>query len=315
MAPSSGAILLSMLNILENFDVSLNGAAGSAANATGRGGGGRIALNVHRLVEAIKFGTAQKTLLGDPLFSPDVEALVRSFSSKELASKNAVRLNNTHTFEPDYYGESLQETHESGTCHISVIKINNYDEGDYEAVSFTTTINDAFGSFLMDPKTGILLNNEMRDFSIPNTTDALNRTSNPRNFPEPGKRPLSSMIPTIIETEGGVPVLIIGGSGGKRIFPSVFEVMVRILDWGMNATEAVKAPRVYHPLTPNVLEVEHGFRGEGDVLDGLKERGHFMKVKRQTHPMASLVQAIQVRGNGMLDVAVDPRVDQIVKKK
>lgn len=121
-----------------------------------------------------------------------------------------------------------------GTCHISVL---SSDDKDIEAVSITTTINWPFGAWVVDEHTGIILNNQMSDFSVPGSKNALGKESNPRNFPMPGRRPLSSMVPTIIEDLNSKSVTVQGGSGGPRILPAVFQSIVNTIDWNYNGNK------------------------------------------------------------------------------
>ena len=135
---------------------------------------------------------------------------------------------------------------------------------DGSAVSLTSTvrelnklcscqkINLLFGSRLMDPNTGIILNDEMDDFSIPGISNAFGLAPSPYNYIQPGKRPLSSCVPTIIEKDGKVE-LVVGASGGSRIITSTANVIVNVLDFGRNPLDAVSDPRAHHQLLPNLV--------------------------------------------------------------
>ncbi|KAJ3065598.1 hypothetical protein HK102_007854 [Quaeritorhiza haematococci] len=321
-AESGGPAWLSMLNIVEKFDVSE----------------GPTTATVHAIIEAIKFGMAERTLLGDPDFSQEAHELIELFTNKTYATQQAQRVT-FQTHEPDFYGENLHKpVDDRGTCHISVLVTPKQQNGaslpssTYEAVSITTSNNYPFGSWLMHPETGVILNDQMGDFSIPGTADALGHPSHPNNFPEPGKRPLSSMTPLIIETlhntekvPAGSPVLVIGASGGPRITTSVLQSTIAILDWGYSSSQAVSMPRFHHALIPNELEIERDFNREV-VVDGLeKQRGHVIDWLPQGRPIAALVQAVRVGCNLKsameeedaegceegLDAAADPRLSKI----
>ena len=203
--PSSGAILIAMLNIIENF--SLNN---------------RNATSQHVLLETTKFGQAMKTLMADSFNQPDIIKDVLKFIDKEIGEIISHKIDLYKTYKQSFYGLNYSTINEHGTCHISAIS-------QFDSVSFTTTINDNFGSFVTDFKSGIVFNNQMDDFSIPGTADSLGNPSNPRNFPRPGQKPLSSMVPTILWNDD--VIVSIGGSGGHRILPSVFFSIVNLIEF------------------------------------------------------------------------------------
>ncbi|KAF9434162.1 hypothetical protein BGZ76_008470, partial [Entomortierella beljakovae] len=194
-APTSGPVLISILNILERYDL---GRFKENAN-----------VEVHRLVEAMKFGYAQRTELGDPDFS-DLEAKIQGILSKDTAGLIRANISDERTFPVEYYNPHWGPIDNHGTTHLSSVDKDNM------AVALTSTVNLVFGSKLLDPKTGIILNDEMDDFSIPGTPNAFGLQPSPYNFPRSGKRPLSSCVPTIIERDGQFE-LALGGSGGSRI--------------------------------------------------------------------------------------------------
>lgn len=155
------------------------------------------------------------------------------------------------------------------------------------AVSLTSTVNLIFGSRVLDPETGIILNDEMDDFSIPDVPNKFGLYPSPctniplsllrnadaltDNFPEPGKRPLSSTVPTIIEHLDGSFYIAIGGSGGSRIFSSVFQVLLN-LDRGMDVSQAIEYGRLHDQLYP--LSVDADDVLPMHILRDLRERGH-----------------------------------------
>lgn len=220
--PSSGAILISMLNIVERFNISTIDAS-----------------NVHILVEAIKYGTvrlyllqAQRTLLSDPQSSPSVNQHANKFIDKSTSAR--LPIDDRKTYDPAHYAFNevlFGDVEEHGTCHISVM--GRFNDDVFEAVSITTTNNFPFGSFVVDQNSGIILNNEMDDFSNPKKRNAIGNMNNPLNFPYAGHKPLSSMIPTLLESKD--KAIVIGASGGSKIFSSVFQAIVGVIDWGLTA--------------------------------------------------------------------------------
>ena len=121
-------------------------------------------------------------------------------------------------------------------------------------MSLTSTINTNFGSLLMVPETGLIMNNEMNDFSVPNTTNAFGYKASPANFVSPGKRPLSSMSPVIVEfLVNNTLYFITGAAGGSRIITATIQSLWHVLDQNMNVWEMVEAPRFHDQLTPNAV--------------------------------------------------------------
>lgn len=183
-----------------------------------------------------------------------------------------------------------------GTTHISVI------DGDDMAVSVTSTINLSFGSKLFDGETGIILNNEMDDFSSPNITNYFGLRPSPNNFITAGKRPLSSSVPTIIEKDGRLEMAV-GASGGSKITTAVVQAIINQIDFGMNVQQAINAPRVHHQLLPHEVWMEEG------VSVGFEEeltmRGHRITRKKELADVQAVVRLKQ----GLINAAADPRKD------
>jgi gamma-glutamyltranspeptidase/glutathione hydrolase len=152
------------------------------------------------------------------------------------------------------------------TTHFSVVdRFGN-------AVANTTTLNFSYGLGLVADGTGVLLNNELDDFAAkPGAPNAFGLLGGEANAPGPGKRPLSSMAPTIV-LEDGKPVLVTGSPGGSRIPTAVLQVIVNVLDHGMGVAKAVGAPRLHHQWMPDETRVEPGFPPE--ALRALEDRGH-----------------------------------------
>ncbi|KAJ2776581.1 hypothetical protein H4R18_005602 [Coemansia javaensis] len=277
--PTSGSVLLNMLNVVEGFSLAAEGPT---------------ALSYHRIVEAMKFGAAQRTLLGDPSFV-DLAANVSRQISKPFASAIRANISDSRTFALDHYDPEYDILNNHGTTHLSVL-----DE-DGMAVSLTSTINLEFGSRIMDPATGIILNDEMDDFSTTNEKNGFGLRPSPNNKIVPRKRPLSSTSATIVETDGQVD-LVLGGSGGSRILTAVLQVIINALDFGMPLDQAVDAPRLHHQLIPETLAVDPLFSPA--IAHALAERGH--AIAPLNHG-SSVVQAVRRLPSGLLHAVSDAR--------
>lgn len=287
-APTSGPVLIHLLNILEHYKLEEQG---------------RTPLNMHRFVEALKFAFARRTSLGDPAFFPEQEKKLDTIMSKSYAKETVERLTDNRTHHLSYYGPEFAHLDDHGTTHLSVVDSNG------SAVSLTTTVNLIFGSRVMDPETGIIFNDEQDDFATPGKPDAFGLYPSPYNFPDHnkaqhfGKRPLSSTSATIIDDENGDFYLALGGSGGSRIFGAVAQVILN-LDWGYDLSHAIEEPRVHDQLLPEHVSVESGLRE--DLLDGLRQRGHNISLFDINLGIAE-VQAVMQSPDGWIYGASDSR--------
>ncbi|GAA6004120.1 hypothetical protein JCM10207_002436 [Rhodosporidiobolus poonsookiae] len=267
--PGGGPVLRLLLNTLEGYEDYTDERTGLAE---------------HRFIEALKFAFAARTEVGDPAFIDNAKKLAEIPTAAYAA---AVRANITddRTHPLAYYHPRFDVHDTHGTTHLSAM-----DQWG-GAVSLTTTVNLIFGSRVMDASTGIILNDEMDDFASPGKADAFGLAPSPFNYPQPGKRPLSSTSPLIVDhptrsssassssssssssdaaADPGA-WLAIGGSGGSRIFGAVAQVLLN-LDWGHDLSSAVELPRVHHQLLPDYVSVESTFRP--DLLADLEARGH-----------------------------------------
>ena len=279
--PSSGGVhMAQMLNILERFDLK------SLDEAT----------RLHVIAEAMKLAFADRAYwLGDP----DFAKVPRGLMSKEYAAVLAKKINPDRVTEVASHGLPPQwqsDMFKKHTTHFSVADA----AGNW--VACTATLNTSFGSKVVIPGTGVVMNNQMDDFSIqPGVSNYFGLIGAEANSVEPGKRPLSSMSPTIV-LEGGKPILALGAAGGPRIITTVLLELVGLLDLGMAPQEAVAAPRIHHQWSPDELTVEKAL--PENLQTALERRGH--KVK----PLASVaVSQIVVRtadGKGLIGAA-DPR--------
>jgi gamma-glutamyltranspeptidase / glutathione hydrolase len=275
---SGGVVLIETLNILEGFPMR-DMKQGSAAS-------------LHVTIEALKRGYADRArYLGDPAFvnAPIATLIAKGYAAKQRASIDLGRATP--------WADALSATppHEgSNTTHFSVV------DGFGNAVSNTYTLNFSYGVGLVADGTGVLLNNELDDFTAaPGASNAFGLVGFEANLPGPGKRPLSSMSPTIV-LKDGKPALVTGSPGGSRIISTVLQVIVNVLDYDMDIAAAVAAPRLHHQWLPDEVKVERGFND--DVLAELKAKGH-----RIVESMGySSANSIVVTPNGLLG-APDPR--------
>ncbi len=279
--PSSGGVhILQMLNILEHFPIAELG-AGSADN-------------IHLLAEVARLAYADRSKhLGDPgFYEVPVKWLTSKAYGEELAA--TIKLDTARNSEDIAPGVApLSESDD--TTHFSVI------DADGNVVSNTYTLNFSFGSGIAVAGAGFLLNNEMDDFAAkPGVPNAYGLLGDDANSVAAGKRPLSSMTPTIVFADGK-PWFATGTPGGSRIITTVLQMVVNMIDHGMNLAEASAAPRMHHQWYPDILLLESGF--SQDTIQSLRQRGHVVQDAR--YSMGSL-QSVATRG-GVFRGASDPR--------
>ena len=277
--PSSGGLaILQMLNVLEGYKVDQLAPDSPAY--------------LHLLAETMKHAFADRAqFLGDPDF---VHVPIRKLTAKEYADWVRGRISPQRTYPPAYYGFYNYSAEKGGTTHFSVI------DGFGNAVSCTQTVNTRFGSKLLEPRTGIVLNNEMDDFAIhPGVGNAYGLVGNEANSLRPNKRPLSSMAPTII-LRGGRPELVVGAAGGPRIITATLQTILNVLDFHMPVGTAVETPRIHHQWLPDRLNVEVKIPAE--ARKELEKRGHTLRQQTEL----GVVQAITWQGK-TLSGAADTR--------
>ncbi len=268
MPPSSsgGVVLMETLGILATHYP-------TAADLQRDGRGSSAYLHV--LSEALKHGFADRArFMGDTDFvSVDLPHLTSPAYHAELAR----RIKPDAVLPRDAYGTlgaPPAQHRDGGTTHLSII------DAEGNAVALTTTVNLGFGAHLVAGKTGIVLNDQMDDFSLtPGIPNAFGLIGNEANAVAPHKRPLSSMTPTIAVDGAGQVKVVVGAAGGPTIISATAEVLLNVVDWKLDAQAAVAAPRIHDQWFPDLLMVE----GEipRDVTEGLERRGH--KIKEMPH--------------------------------
>jgi gamma-glutamyltranspeptidase/glutathione hydrolase len=254
-ASSGGVVLIEMLNILEGYDLSAMGFA--SANT------------VHLMAETMKRAYADRArYLGDPDFNHDMP-IVRLMSKEYAADlRKTIDQKKTSKSSPGTF-EWPRESDE--TTHLSVV------DGDRNAVSLTYTLEQGYGVKIVVPGAGFLLNNEMGDFNAgPELTTAEGLVGTKPNLAEPGKRMLSSMTPAILAKDGQL-FMVTGTPGGRTIINTVLETIVDVVDFGMNAQEAIDAPRFHHQWLPDRLDYER-YGLSPDTTAELERRGHTLRV-------------------------------------
>lgn len=284
--PSSGGILLlEMLGILDasKLDLAAMGSGSSAA--------------LHVVAEILKHAFADRArLLGDDAGSAE---LAKQILDPKRLSKIAKRISLSTIGDHGNYGsKELGAPHgtatDGGTSHLCVV------DAEGNAVALTTTVNGYFGSKLVTSRSGMVLNNEMDDFSLASgVANMFGLVQSDYNLVGPGKRPLSSMTPTLLLDDEGV-VGCFGGSGGPRIISNTFQGILNVFVHGLDAQAAVSQPRVHHQWLPDVLGIESDV--PSDVIEALKRRGHAVKVA-----MYRTAIQIIIRRDGKLQAASDPR--------
>lgn len=283
-APSGGGVALAILNVLNGYK---DFGHPSAVNQS-----------THRLNEAMRFAYAQRAKLGDPAFVNGTEKFQRDMLSGATGQLIRSKISDAKTQDTAYYNpEGLESLETPGTSHIAVADASGM------AVSLTTTINTFFGSRVMVPETGVPMNNNMDDFSVPGMTNSFGYLPSPANFIRPGKRPLSSMSPLIAEVRDGKRLyFVLGAAGGSRIITSTVQNVIHVLDEGKTAPQALAMPRLHDQLTPAVTTFEWAYNNA--TVQYLKNLGHNVS---WVAPGQSTAQAVRLLPNGTFEAAGEPR--------
>ena len=290
--PSSGGVVLcETFNILEGYPIGELGFHSAAGT--------------HLLTEALRRAYHDRNLnLGDPSF---VTVDTTHFIDKAYAAQLRQGIDPNKATPSASLGGIGGGREGQNTTHFSIV------DKDGNAVSLTYTLNDWFGAHVTAAGTGILLNDEMDDFSAkPGAPNMYGLVEGPNNAVAPGKRPLSSMTPTIVTRDGQL-AMVVGTPGGSRIPSAVIETISNMIDFGMTVTEAVDAPRIHHQWLPDEIGYER-FGLSADTVAKLEAMGHkVVPMGYGNHVAAILVGAPAIRakplGDHTLYGAIDPRLN------
>ncbi len=275
---SGGAVVVQVLRVLEGTDL--------------RALGHNSDRYLHRLAEALKHAFADRArVMGDPDFTP---VPMDELLSDATVARVRAAFDPAKTLPREAYGAPHELPEDGGTSHFSVA------DGAGNAVALTTTINTTFGSLFVAGDTGVLLNNEMDDFvSKPGVPNAFGLIGRAANAIAPGKRPLSSMSPTVVLDEKGRVRLVVGGSGGPTIITGTLQVLLNVLVFEMDAQAAVDAARIHHQWVPDRLIAEKTMLDA--TVDALAKRGHAIKRWKRWNA----VQVVTVDPSGKMAGASD----------
>lgn len=265
-APSSGGThVIQMLNILENFPLAKMGPESADA--------------LHIMAEAMKFSYADRSkYLGDPDF---VEVPTEALISKDYARDLAAKISMDRALSSDEIAPGNLAIYESDeTTHYSVV------DAEGNMVGNTYTLMFSFGSGVVIEGTGILMNNNMGNFTLrADIPDAFGLMGSENNLIRPNRRPVSSMSPVLVSREGQ-PILMTGSPGGSKIISANMQMVLNVLEFGMNIADAAVAPRIHHQWKPDVMEIESGI--SPDTVTRLLDLGHNINFSQRSAGMGSL---------------------------
>ena len=280
MPPSSsgGTTVVQMLNVLEHYDL--------------QGWDRRDPDTIHLLAETMKVGFYNRAKhLGDTDF---VDVDLQALTAKSFVDAFQARIDLAHAMPSSALGEDIITRGEGlETTHFSVV------DGAGNMVANTYTLEQGYGSRVVAKGTGFLLNNEMHDFTMnPGVTDLNGRIGTPPNLIAPDKRMLSSMSPTLVLRDGE-PFLATGTPGGRTIINTVLQIIVNVIDFGMDVQQAVDEPRIHHQWLPDRVNMEQALRS---IEGAMQERGHTTRMVRSQGDAHSILV-----GSGRMFAGVDSR--------
>lgn len=265
--PSSGPVLTFILNLMDSLYTD------------------KEEVYWQRVVESFKHAYGQRTNLGDfhgdEEYGPSINATLEQMLRPEFVESIRKLIQDDRTSQDyEYYGANFTVEEDHGTAHMNVLHPNG------DAVSITSTINNYFGAKVASARTGIILNDEMDDFSTPGVINGFGVPASPANYIHPGKRPMSSMSPAVVVDPQGNVRLLVGAAGGTRITTSVAEVILKYLVRGESLNSAVNNGRIHHQLAP--MRVSYEVEVESSTADYLKQVGHVMYEEPQGSSFAAV---------------------------
>lgn len=282
-APSSGTVAMSILKIIEGYDEI--GWASTTKQST------------HIFDEALRFAYGQRSNLGDPSFVDSLAEYEADMLSHKTVAAVQAKINPLRTLNVSDYDPSGFESLETpGTSAVSVADANGM------AIALTTTVNLLFGSKVLIPETGVICNNEMNDFSVPGSSNAFGYISSPSNYIRPGKRPLSSITPTIVEHKNGTLYFVTAAAGGSRIITSTVQQLWHVLDQNYTSAESLAQPRLHDQLVPNQVSFEYAY--DNSTVAYMASLGHNVT---WVAPGQSSSHQLRRLSNGTFEAASDPR--------
>lgn len=283
--PGSGPLLEFFLN---TFDATLNNCSNNCIEDT--------AEFWHKIVEIFKFGFAERTKLGDPKFIPNIKSTLDHLKSQNFIQEVVSKIRRYSTSnDTSYYGASLAQNLDHGTAHISVLAPNG------DAVALTGSLNFFFGAGIRSTSTGIILNNQMADFTFPGQKRGELKMTE-ANVLVPGKRPLSSMTPFVLTDVEGNVKLVAGSAGGAKITEALFNFLIQKFYFDKGLASSISAPRIYHHLIPMEIEYDEGF--DEAIINRLKWYGHGVK---QSSSGPALTVIYNSTNTNQIYASFDPR--------
>ena len=282
---SGGAVIKAAFELFERVDIEQQAPLGVD--------------ELHLMAEVLNRAFRGRALLGDPDFHANPFELILSPAYIDEMAQS-IDMHKTVQL-PPLVDKSLTESTE--TTQFSIL------DADGNAISLTVTLNGSYGSGVVSEDFGISLNNEMDDFTTrPNEPNAYGLLQGFGNRVQPGKRPLSSMSPTLVEKEGRV-VMTLGAAGGPRIISSVIQTIYRVLVTGLDIDRAVQFPRVHQQFLPNKLYMDE-FKFAPEVVAGLQQRGHETVPQRPSY--LGRIKAVRINDKGYLEASYDNRSEGAV---
>jgi gamma-glutamyltranspeptidase/glutathione hydrolase len=277
---SGGAVIKSALELFERTDIREKAPLGIE--------------EIHLMAEVLNRAFRGRALLGDPDYHDNPFGLILSDAYLEEMA-NSIEPSRAVQLEPLVETTSPESKE---TTQFSIL------DADGNAISLTVTLNGSYGSGVVSERYGISLNNEMDDFTTrPGEPNAFGLVQGLGNVVEPGKRPLSSMSPTLVEKDGRI-VMTLGAAGGPRIISSVVQTIYRVLVTGLDLDRAVQFPRVHHQFLPNKLYMDE-FKFSPEVVEGLRRKGHDTVEQRPGY--LGRIKAVRLNDKNYLEAAYDNR--------